>query len=172
MRMRINEQGIQELANEILGMAKETNAARKEASKDVAKMIRKRLIKNRQAGAGMQPLGRISKLLGNRKPWGKKKFTIYVPNPFVSIVTTKGANKNMEEGGFATTTWEFRRFLHAKGIHLKGKKNVKTLVKVPARPLFKITWAQVQGQIGRLYEERFVFQLQRKVRARRYRRGQ
>lgn len=171
MKMRIREEGIQELAEKVLSMAKESLTARKNAVKDIGQMIKKQLSKNRQGGAGMLPLGPVSKMMGNRKPWGKKKFVVYVPkgrtNPY-SIVTTKGANKTMEEGGFVSISWKFRRFLHRKGIHLRGKKDITTRVSVPSRPLFKITWSQMSGKIGQLYEERFTYQLQRAVRARKY----
>lgn len=172
MKMRIREQGIMDTASLIEGMAKESRTARKAAVKDVGQAIKKQLSKNRQGGAGLQPLGAISKLLGNRKPWGKKKFVVYVPkgrlDPY-AIVTTKGANKNMEEGGSATISWAFRKFLHARGIHLRGKKGAVTRVRVPARPLFKITWNQMSSKIAGLYESRFTYQLTRAVRARRYR---
>lgn len=169
--MRIREEGIQELADKVLGMAKESLTARKKAVKDVGQMVKKQLSKNRQSGTGMKPLGPVSRLLGNKKPWGKKKFVVYTPkgrqNPY-AIVTTKGANKTMEEGGFVLVTWAFRRYLHRKGIHLRGRKGILTKITVPARPLFKLTWSQLSGQIGKLYEERFTYQLQRAVRARKY----
>lgn len=172
MLMTIREQGIQDLANEIEGMAKESFTARKKAVKDIGQMVKKQMSKNRQSGFGMQPLGAISRLLGHKKPWGKSKFVVYTPkrgqNPY-AIVTTKGANKKMEEGGLVSISWAFRRFLHKKGIHLRGKKGIISRVKTPARPLFAITWGQVKDRIPEQYEERFFYQLQRAVRARKYR---
>lgn len=171
MKMRIKEQGIQDTANLIEGMAKESITARKAAVKDVGQAIKKQLSRNRQGGAGLEPLGVVSKLMGNRKPWGKKKFVVYVPkgriNPY-AIVTTKGANKTMEEGGTVSISWAFRRFLHAKGVHLKGRRGTVTKMTVKGRPLFKITWNQMSSKIGLLYEERFTYQLSRAVRAKRY----
>lgn len=171
MNITIKDQGFQDLASKLYGMAKESKTARRAALKDVGSMIRKQLIKNRNTGAGMPPLGYVSRILGNKKPWGKKKFNVYVPknasvNPFV-VVTTKGANKNIENGGWVNVSRKLRGFLHFKNVHLRGKNPLK--MRIPPRPLFKITWEQVKGQIGKLYNDRFMYQLGRATRGRIYR---
>lgn len=167
MRMQISEQGIMDAANQFEEMAKENLTARKAALRDIGQQIKKALTRNRNSGAGMAPLGHISRMLGHKKPWGKKKFTIYMPkgnaDPYV-IVTTKGANKNMEEGSHVVISEKFRKFLAYKKIFLKRR-----LFAVPARPLFRITWDQIKGQIGQMYSERFFRQLERAVRAKRFR---
>lgn len=169
MLLNIREKGLQEAANNILNMAKENRTARKSAVKDVGQAVKKQLSQNRKSGAGLQPLGFISKKLGNKKPWGKKKFAVYVPKNYLNpaaIVTTKGANKVMEEGGQVTISPKFRKKLHYLGIHLRGKGTLK--MNVPARPLFKITWRQMSGKIAALYSERFFYQLERALRRRQF----
>ena len=164
MKMKWNTQGLSETINILAQTTKEGKSAQLNAELDTGKMVKKELQKARNSGEGLKPLGFISKLLGHKKPWGKKKFNAYVPkkanrgNPFC-IVTTRGANKNMEEGGEVTISDKFRRFLHTKGVHLrKGKK------RIPARPLFALVWGRMSSRIPAYYSERFHYRLGRALR--------
>jgi hypothetical protein len=163
MKMKWNSSGFSETINRLSEATKEGFSCRKKAVKDVGNMIKKELSRLRRSGAGLQPLGIISKLLGHKKPWGKKKFVVYTPkkgqNPY-AIVTTKGANKTMEEGGFVSISEDFRKFLHFKGVHLKkGSK-----AKIPPRPLFKLVWGRVSSRVPSYFGERFHYHLGRAMR--------
>lgn len=162
MKMKWNASGFSETINKLAATSKEGFSCRKKAVKDVGNMIKKELSRLRRSGAGLQPLGIVSRLMGNKKPWGKKKFVVYTPkkgqNPY-AIVTTRGANKTMEEGGFVTIDEAFRKFLHYKGVHLKKGK-----AKVPARPLFKIVWSRVNSRVPAYFGERFHYHLGRALR--------
>jgi hypothetical protein len=163
MDMRWRSNGFSETINLLAEASKEGYTSRKKAVKDVGQMIKKELTKLRQSGTGLQPLGIVSKLLGHKKPWGKKKFVVYTPrkngrNPF-AIVTTKGANKSEEEGREVTVSEKFRRFLHYKGIHLKKGK-----AKIPPRPIFRMVWERVKSRIPSYFGERFHYHLGRAIR--------
>ena len=162
MKMKWSSQGFSETIKTLAETTKEGRSARKSAVLDTGKMIRNDLARLRRSGAGLQPLGIVSKLLGKKKPWGKKKFVVYTPkrgqNPF-AVVTTKGANKKMEEGGEVTISDSFRKFLHFKGIHLRKGK-----AKIPARPLFGIVWGRVKDRVPSYFGERFHYRLERALR--------
>lgn len=165
MDMRWRSVGFSETIDILAGTLQEGYSSRRKAVKDCGTMVKKELTKLRNSGAGLQPLGIISKLLGHKKPWGKKKFVVYAPkgrkkrnNPF-AIVTTKSASKVTEEGGEATISEPFRRFLHYKGIHLRKGKT-----RIPARPLFKMVWDRVKSRIPNYFAERFHYHLGRSIR--------
>ena len=162
MKMKWSSQGFSETINILAQTSKEGRSARKAAVTDTGKMVRAELQRQRRTGAGMQPLGIVSKLLGHKKPWGKKKFVVYTPkrgsNPF-AVVTTKGANRKMEEGGEVAIADSFRKFLHFKGIHLRKGK-----AKIPAKPLFGIVWGRVKDRVPEYFGERFHYRLERALR--------
>lgn len=162
MRMNMRNEGINEAVAMLGAMTKEGRSARLSAIRDTGKMVEKELKKERAGGAGWKPLGAISKALGHRKPWGKTKFVTYaLKRTVAAIVTTKGRNKKMEEGGTVTVSPAFRRFLHTKGIHLKAST---TTAAIPGRPLFSRVWPRVQGRILKYFEERFHYNLSRALR--------
>lgn len=163
MKMKWSSKGFSEAIDTLAAASSEGFSSRKNALKDTGNMIKKELNRLRRSGTGLQPLGIVSRLLGHKRPWGKKKFTVYTPKD-AAIVTTKGANKKMEEGGFVTVSEEFRKFLHFKGIHLKkGSK-----AKIPPRPIFKLVWSRVGSRVPSYFGERFHYHLGRAIRRWRY----
>ena len=85
------------------------------------------------------------------------------------VVTTKGLNKTIEEGGYVAykigVSEKFKRFLHFKGIHLKKTTN---RLRVPARPLFARTWNKVKGEIVSYFTDRFIYRINRSLRRLRF----
>lgn len=162
MKIKLKTQGISEAVQMLGAMTKEGKSARIAATRDTGKMVEKELRRERAGGAGMKPLGAISRALGNRKPWGKSKFVTYViRRTATAIITTKGINKKMEEGGQVTISDRFKKFLHTRGIHLT--KSTRT-ANIPARPLFAPVWSRVQKQIVPFFEAKFHYQLSRALR--------
>lgn len=162
MKMNLKTQGISEAVQTLGAMTKEGKSARLSAIRDTGKMVEKELKKERASGSGWAPLGAISRALGNRKPWGKSKFVTYaLKRTIAAIITTKGMNKKMEEGGNVTVSPAFKKFLHTKGIHLKAST---VTGKIPARPLFSRVWSRVSSQIVTYFEERFHYRLSRALR--------
>lgn len=162
MNMKIRTVGIDSGIHTLSLITKEGRSARLAAVRDTGKMVEKELRKSRATSEGMTPLGRISKALGHKKPWGKSKFRTYVAKRlFMAIVTTKGQNKKMEEGGTVTISDKFKKYLHTLGIHIK--KATKT-GKIIARPLFAKVWQRVQSKIPSYYAERFHYRLGRALR--------
>ena len=160
--MKWNSVGFSEAIDTLAATSNNGFSSRKQAVKDTGNMIKKELSKFRRSGTGLKPLGIVSRLLGHKKPWGKKKFVVYNPKT-AAIVTTKGANYKMEEGGEVTISEPFRKFLHFKGIHLKKGK-----AKIPARPLFRIVWNRVKSRVPSYFGERFHYHLGRSIRRWRY----
>ena len=162
MKMNLKTQGISETIQMLGAMTKEGKSARLQAVRDTGKMVEKELRRERASGGGWAPLGAISKAMGNRKPWGKTKFVTYaLKRTIAAIVTTKGKNKKMEEGGHVTVSPAFRKFLHTRGIHLK---KTTTTAKIPGRPLFSRVWSRVENRIVSYFEDRFHYRLGRALR--------
>jgi hypothetical protein len=162
VKINLKTQGISEAVQMLGAMTKEGKSARLSAIRDTGKMVEKELKKERASGSGWQPLGAISRALGNRRAWGKSKFVTYaLKRTIAAIITTKGMNKKMEEGGNVTVSPAFRKFLHTKGIHLKAST---VTGRIPARPLFARVWSRVNSQIVTYFEERFHYQLSRALR--------
>lgn len=162
MKMRLKTEGASQAVLMLATMTTEGRSAKVASVRDTGKMVEKELRRVRATSEGLNPLGRISRALGHKKPWGKSKFTTYVlKRTGTAIITTKGMNKKMEEGGIVTVSDQFKKYLHTLGIHIK--KSTKT-GKILARPLFARTWEKVKSKIIPFFEARFHYNLGRALR--------
>ena len=161
MKLKLKEEGLKEILEDLQKLGREGKTVQKQALGDTGKRVVKFLKGERTAG-GFVPLGKISNIKGHKKPWGKMKFiSINLKRGDTVIATTKGLNKKMEEGGTVKISERFKRFLHFKGIHLR-KDTVN--VRIPARPLFKRTWYKYNSQIVDYFKERLVYRINRCLR--------
>lgn len=171
MKLSLKQEGLNQIILDLQKTTKDGKAAMNAALKDTGKKIAKDLRKERSAG-GFVPLSQISKLKGHKKPWGKMKFiTVSYKRKDEIIVTTKGLNKTIEEGGYVGykigISEKFKRFLHFKGIHLRKTTNK---LRVPARPLFKRTWNKIKSGIVSYFTDRFIYRINRSLRRFRFNR--
>ena len=161
MKLRLKEEGLKEIIEDLQKLGKEGKSIQKQALGDTGKRMVKFLKAERNAG-GFVPLGKISNIKGHKKPWGKMKFvSINLKRGDTVIATTKGLNKKMEEGGTVKISERFKRFLHFKGIHLR-KETITA--RIPARPLFKKTWEHYRDEIVEYFKERLVYRINRCLR--------
>ena len=165
MKLSLKQEGLNQIILDLQKMSKEGKNAMNSALRDTGKKIAKDLREERKIG-GFAPLSKISNIKGHKKPWGKMKFITcsYKRNNKV-VITTKGLNKTMENGGITTVSDKFKRFLHFKGVHLK--KSTRFL-RVPARPLFARTWNKVKGTIVSYFTDRFIYRINRSLRRLRF----
>lgn len=162
MKYSLKAEGLEKIIDDLRTLGKEGTIPMNQALIDTGKKIIKFLKAERNAG-GFVPLGRVSNLKGHKKPWGKIKFVSinYKKRSGQVIVTSKGLNKKLEEGGFVKISDRFKKFLHWKGIHIKKST---TMVRIPARPLFKRTWERHKEEIVSIFKERLIYRLNRRLR--------
>ncbi len=165
MKLVMKSEGLKETVTTLSKMVKEGKSALNSALRDTGRMIVKELKKERKSGK-YASLGPISKLQGHKTVWGKMQFvSITYKRSGTVVVTTKGLNKTIEEGGRVSISEPFKRYLHAKGIHLRG---TTTMLRLPARPLFGNTWSRIKNTVISYFEERFIYRLNRILRQSRF----
>jgi len=162
MKMKLRTEGVSETVMTLATMTTEGRSARVASVRDTGKMVERELRRARASSEGLTPLGRISRALGHKKPWGKSKFVTHVlKRSGTAVVTTRGLNKKMEEGGTVKISDPFRKFLHTVGIHLKQTTTSGT---IPGRPLFARVYEKIKNQIVSFFESRFHYNLGRALR--------
>ncbi len=169
MRFSLRAEGLNEILDDLQKIGRQGKTVMGQALSDVGKRMVKFLKAERNAG-GFAPLGRVSQLKGHRKPWGKTKFISvrYKRRTDQIVVTSKGLNKKMEEGGVVTISQRFRKFLAYKGIYLK---KTSTTIRIPARPIFKRTWEHHKDEIVPIFQDRLVYRINRFTRKLKFKRN-
>ncbi len=169
MKLLLKAEGLNEILEDLQKIGRQGRTVMGQALSDTGKRIVKFLKAERNAG-GFAPLGRVSQIKGHRKPWGKVKFISvrYKKRNDQIVVTSKGLNKKMEEGGTVTISQRFRKFLAYKGIYLKKSS---TVLRIPARPLFKRTWANHKDEILPIFQERLIYRINRFTRKLKFKNG-
>lgn len=156
MRVNMKINGDLDTINWLTEQSGVARKARDRALRETGNLVRREVKRERRA---VKPLGDISKKLkrldgqARPQPWGKSRFTVHVFRRTGTVrVSTQGANRIMEEGGFVTISDKFKKFLHTQGKHLKAST---TQVRVPPRPIFARAFNRLQGKISARFATRF-----------------
>lgn len=166
MRVNLRTEGLDSVISSMAAMPGRVSRSRRAALADLGKKVVEDLKAGRKSGFGWPPPGPVSLATGKRSSWGKKAFTSRLTRDGSAvIVTTRGMNRNIEEGGPVTISDRFKSFLRSRGVFLRKDR---TLYNVPPRPLFGPVFSRGKSGYVAYMRERFFYRLQRSLRGMRY----